>query len=62
MGKKAVIIYLDPDTIEELDFIGKRLDKSRSELIRTAIIEFLLKPKYRRLLERRYEDVSENGD
>jgi len=60
MGKKAVIIYLDPDTIEDLDFICRELNKSRSELIRNAILELLLKPKYRRLIERRYEDASED--
>jgi len=63
MVKKAVIIYLDEDVIQDLDYICQELGRRRSALIREAVTDLLAKPKYEMIKARRWwKDVAENCD
>lgn len=50
MAKRAINIYLDDDTIEELDIIARHRKKARSELIREFIVLCLNQEKYQEIL------------
>ena len=62
MAKKGVIIYFDEDILEELDILTKEFDRSRSDFVRDAVKEFLNKPKYRQILDRRLDYATEDCD